>query len=86
MAGDWERVTKDIEWAQRDGFDVDINGRGKMKTAVRQGNVNYMGMYKQGFYECQDQWPVRANFEACCDENQGRVYNIGRRTDGLPDV
>lgn len=75
----WQEVTEWIRWGMVDAG-ADSGGQQKMVHAARQNNEAWMGEFKEGFEEVYSGEPIRrAIFHACCSENQGRVYGIGRR-------
>jgi len=73
---DWARVEDDLNWILNP--DNHAQGRGKMKWALEQNNVDYMGAVKDAYRESVTSPGQRAIFDSCCTENQGRVYAIGR--------
>ena len=75
---DWNQVQGDILWAMKTGNGVSITGRSEMREAAGKNDVNYMGEFKDGFYKCQNRPNIKANFDSCCIDDQGRVYAIGR--------
>lgn len=82
-ACDWSRVTNDMNWCLRTG--TGVHARGEMEGHLRAGDVNRMGGVQIAFDKCQDHNPeARAHFSHCKNEDQGRLYNIGREILGLP--
>jgi hypothetical protein len=83
-ACEWIRVEADMRWCLVDGHGV--QGRGEMIRNLQAGDSNRIGGVENGFRDCQNSGGVRSNFKSCKDENQGRLYNVGRHILGLPDV
>jgi hypothetical protein len=81
---DWSNTTNNMRWSL--GPQSNKQGRQDMQDGLLAGDVNRMGEVKNGFYETQNKGDVRASFDACASENQGRLYNIGRSLMGLPGV
>ena len=82
--GNWQRVEGDMLWSLKTG--PSVKGRGKMEDGLRKGNVNFMGEVEIGFDEGQIDQSVKANFKSCKDDDQTRLYNLGRQIIGLPPV
>lgn len=65
---------------------VGVKGRGEMIDGLQKGDQNFMAEVKNGFHDSQVDTAVLAEFDSCANDNQGRVYNIGRAILGLPPV
>ncbi|WP_025036159.1 hypothetical protein [Bradyrhizobium sp. DOA9] len=76
MAGDWGRVQRDMEWILNPANNA--KGYGSMKAALEANDVNRMGQVKNAFHESTVQPGQWANFDACAEEDQGRLYALGR--------
>jgi hypothetical protein len=77
MAGDWGRVTGDVQWSMTNAG-ADADGQQKMRDACQHNDEAYMGEFKDGFHDTQRDGGALANFDDCAAENQGRLYQIGR--------
>lgn len=88
IACDWGRVQSDINWSMdtKNINDMGAQGHNEMVDAVRRGNANFMGQFKNGFHGTQTNTGNTQNFDNCAAENQNRVYNMGRAALGLPPV
>jgi hypothetical protein len=82
IACDWGRVEADMKWCLVDG--ANVRGRGTMKNALQQSDSNFIGGVQNGFHECQVSGGIKGNFDNCKHEDQGRLFNVGRRILGLP--
>lgn len=82
---EWDDLRKNITWSMTANHSHH-SGKSLMRHAANQGNVNFMGEFKNGYYDTQPSAPRRNEFDSCAQENQGRVYNIGRAVIGLPPV
>jgi len=81
----WGRVKSDVDWSMTNPG-ADSAGQQMMCDAARRGNVNFMGEFKNGFHKVQSDTGVLAEFDDCAQQNQGRLYNIGRAAINLPPV
>jgi hypothetical protein len=61
-------------------------GRRIMREALAQGSLAFIGDFKSGFRKTQDDDHVLAPFDACCREDERRVYNIGRKHHGQSNI
>ncbi len=82
--GQWEETDANIRWSL--GGQSDTEGRRIMREALGQGNIAFMGDFKTGFHKTQNDNHIKALFDACARDDQRRVYNIGRRHNGQPDI
>lgn len=84
----WIATELAIKWSLIEG-DVDEKGRGMMLIALSKANVDFMGQFKDGFHRTQssdNQLKARVLFDTCAEQDQRRVYNIGRKFNQQPPV
>jgi hypothetical protein len=80
----WDETDANIAWSL--GGQSDVEGRRIMREALAQGNIAFMGDFKSGFYRTQGDDHVQALFNACCRDDERRVYNMGRSHNGQPPI
>jgi hypothetical protein len=74
---DWGRVTNDVHYSMTD-MGADLMGQRLMYDACAANDPNRMGEFKNGFHQTQRDGGVLANFDGCAQDDQGRLYGIGR--------
>jgi hypothetical protein len=84
---DWHNTDLNMQYSL--GPQSNPDGRREMHDGLLAASVAHMGDVKSGFHKTQDGGPrqgARDAFDACCVANETKVYNIGRRILGLPNV
>jgi hypothetical protein len=82
----WVTTRDGIRWCLTDKG-ADREGAVLIRHAVRQGSLNWMGEFKDGYHICQRHTiEARSAFDWCCVQDERRVYNIGREIAGLQPI
>ena len=81
MACDWNRVGTDINWSLHHNMGKVGNdgtvGQAQMIGCVQRNNGQEYGRFENGFRLTQVDVGVLLNFKACCELDEGRVFQIG---------
>lgn len=77
MSANWKSVKEDLDWSLNQGEDV--KGRAELKEAFSKGDAKEMGHVIEAFKMGQRDNHKLANFTRCAQEDDKRLYNIGRK-------
>jgi hypothetical protein len=83
----WKNTDANMQWSL--GPQSDKDGRQEMQDGLLAADVRRMGQVKNGFHTTQSgdqKRGERDSFDACCQEDERKVYNMGRRILGLGPV
>lgn len=77
MSANWKSVKDDLDWSLNQGQDV--KGRTELREAFSKGDAKEIGHVIEAFKMGQRDSHKLANLARCAQEDDKRLYNIGRK-------
>jgi hypothetical protein len=77
MSANWKSVKEDLDWSLNQGDDV--KGRAELKEAFSKGDAREMAHVIEAYKMGQRDNHKIANLTRCAQEDDKRLYNIGRK-------
>jgi spore coat polysaccharide biosynthesis protein SpsF (cytidylyltransferase family) len=81
MSANWKLVKDDLDWSLNTGEDV--KGRAELKEAFNKNDAKYVSSAIEAYKMGQRDNHKLSNISRCAQEDDKRLYNMGRKLIGL---